>query len=447
MKETIIRRVIILGAVAIAGILGTQSYWLITSWNLNEDEFLQKTNLALFRVAKTLSEMNDSDLPSRDIVRQRSNNTFVVNTESEIYSLTLEYLLQRELEQLALNVDFEYAIFDCTTDQMLYGGYCTYRPDSKLAQPEATDFAKEDDFTYYFTVKFPGRTGFLLRNMQLVLFLSVILLITVAFFAYSMTVILRQRRLATMQKDFINNMTHEFKTPLSTIRIAASVFQREPFVQSNDRLKRYANIIHEQYDRLNNQVEKVLQIAKIEEGRFTLNRETIELHQFLEPLLASTKLRIEEVGGQFTSALPPAPIYVTADPLHLSNILHSLLDNAIKYSLGSTVAGVLGTETPQVQFQLVAAGPRQLQLSIIDSGPGIPADQRDRVFEKFYRIPTGDVHNVKGFGLGLYYVREICKAHGWHIEIDPDYTAGTWMKISLAGRSQTAALSEARSLR
>lgn len=421
MKENIIRRVMILGAVAIAGILGTQSYWLVTSWNLNEEEFVQKANVALYRVAEVLSEMNNTDLPPRDIVRQRSNNTFVVNTESEIYSQTLEYLLQREMERLSMNVDFEYAIFDCTTDQMLYGGYCTYRPDSEPAQPDATDFAKEDDFTYYFTVKFPGRTGFLLRNMQLVLFLSVILLITVAFFAYSMIVILRQRRLASMQKDFINNMTHEFKTPLSTIRIAAGVFQREPHVQNDERLSRYADIIHEQYDRLNGQVEKVLQIARIEQGKFELNKEYVDLHVIVQPLLSGLKIHQEEKGGQLTCELPDGPIIIHADPLHFSNILHNLLDNAIKYS----------GETSQVQLSGKRAKKGQFLVSVTDNGPGIPADQRERVFEKFYRISTGNVHDVKGFGLGLYYVREICRSHGWTISIDEQYVGGTKIDLLL----------------
>lgn len=421
MKLNNIRRVIILGAIAIAGILGTQTYWLITSWNLNEVEFGQKAHLALYRVAEALSLINDSDLPRRDIVRQRNGNTFVVNTESEIYGPTLEYLLQRELERLALNIDFEYAIFDCTTNQILYGGYCTYRADSEPTQPEATNFAKEADFTYYFTVKFPTRASFILKNMQLVIFLSGILLITVAFFVYSVNVILRQRRLATMQKDFINNMTHEFKTPLSTIRIAAGVFQREPHVQADERLKRYADIIHKQYDRLNKQVEKVLQIAKIEEGRFELKQEIVDLHELLKPLLNSAQLRVEEVGGTLQCALPSIPLKVSADPLHLSNILHNLLDNAIKYS----------GENPNLQILGQTTANHRLNLSIHDAGPGIPAEHQDKVFEKFYRIPTGDVHDVKGFGLGLYYVKEICQAHNWPIRIDSETGKGTVIYIEM----------------
>ncbi|MEL6276965.1 MAG: histidine kinase dimerization/phospho-acceptor domain-containing protein, partial [Bacteroidota bacterium] len=331
MRINNIRRVIILGAIAIAGIIGTQSYWLLTSWDLNEEEFSQKAQLALYRVAKVLSVYNGADLPPRDIVRRRSNNTFVVNTESEIYGPTLEYLVQRELAQLALNLDFEYAIFDCTTNQLHYGGYCTYRADSNPTQPKATNFAKEDDFTYYFTVKFPTRANFILRNMQLVLFLSIILLLTVAFFVYSMNVILRQRRLAVLQKDFINNMTHEFKTPLASIRIAAGVFQREPWVRQDRRLSRYADIIDEQYERLNRQVEKVLQIARIEEGRFELKKELVNIQELIPPLLSSAQMRAEAGGGTLNFILPQEPLRLIADRLHLSNILYNLLDNALKY--------------------------------------------------------------------------------------------------------------------
>lgn len=419
MKESIIRRVIILGTLAIAGILGTQSYWLLASWNANEEEFVQKAHVALYRVAQSLAEINNTNLPPRDIVRQRSSNTFVVNTESEIHSLTLEYLLQKELERLALRFDFEYAIFDCTTDQMLYGGYCTYHPDEEVLQPQTTDFAKEADFTYYFTVKFPGRTGFLLRNMQLALVLSVILLVTVIFFAYSMLVILRQKRLAVMQKDFINNMTHEFKTPLSTIRIASSVFQQEPFVQNNERLRRYADIIHEQYERLNGQVEKVLQIASVEKGRFELKKERLLLQETLRTTADSIRMQIEEKGGQLRLVLPEQPLYLMADSLHFSNILHGLLDNAAKY----------GGKQPQVTLRLEEYRSKHLRISVEDQGPGISSEEKEKVFEKFYRIPTGDVHDVKGFGLGLYYVREICQAHGWQIQLETKPMQGTKVHI------------------
>ncbi|MEM7571389.1 MAG: HAMP domain-containing sensor histidine kinase [Bacteroidota bacterium] len=411
MQLTKLRWVLILGGVVMAGIIGMQAYWVSSTWNLNEEDFSKKAHLALYRVAQSLAAINHSELPPRDIVRRRSSNYYVVNTESEIEAQTLEYLLQRELERLTLNVDFEYAIFDCYTEEMVYGGYCTYEVDREIPDrpPSASELPPEADFTYYFGVKFPTRNGYIWGEMQLVVFLSLLLLLTMAFFVYSMSVILRQKRLSELQKDFINNMTHEFKTPLSTIRIAASVFQRDPYVQQDQRLQRYADIIHEQYARLNNQVEKVLQLAQIERGNFQLKREVVDLNGLLQPLISATQLRIEELSGDFSYELPTPGLRAYADPLHLSNMLHSLLDNAIKYRGEGPLIVELSTSVDVHQ---------QLLLRVRDHGPGIPADLRERIFEKFYRRPTGDRHDVKGFGLGLYYVHQICQAHGWSIKAE-----------------------------
>lgn len=422
MFQNTINRLIVLGLLAIFGIVGMQTYWVATTWNLNDTEFRQKAELALYGVARRLADMNNSDLPPTDIVRQQTSNYFIVNIESEINALMLESLVRQELIQLSMDVSFEYAIFDCTTDRMAYGGYCqatTEEEDKSLADKESY-LAPEDELLYYFGIKFPERTGYIWEKMQLVIFLSVILLFTVAFFVYSLVVIFRQRRLANMQKDFIDNMTHEFKTPLSTIRIAASVFQRDEYIAADSRLSRYAQLIHEQYERLNGQVEKVLQISRIEKGNFEIKRETIDLHELVPLLISSTKVRVEEREGSLRVDLPERPLMVSADPLHLSNILHNLLDNAVKYGGDKPEISVLGKCTQQ-----------QLTLSISDKGPGIAKEHQERLFEKFYRIPTGDVHDVKGFGLGLFYVHSICRAHGWTIRVNSKPEEGTTFLIQL----------------
>ncbi len=421
MHRNVIRRVILLGLIAIVGIIGMQTYWVATTWNLNDTEFSQKAQLALYGVARQLAAENDADLPKRDIVRQRSSNYFIVNTESEISAQRLEYLMQQELQRLRLDIDFEYAIFDCSTNEMAYGGYCTAESEQLPTDPQTSSYLPPDEgLLYYFGVKFPTRIGYIWQKMQLVVFLSLILILTVAFFAYSLVVILRQRRLATMQKEFIDNMTHEFKTPLSTIRIAAGVLARDPHVAADGRLARYAQLIHEQYARLNEQVEKVLQIASIEKGKFTLQRERIDLQDLLPPLLSSARARTEEREGHLTWQLPDRPVPLYADPLHLANILHSLLDNAIKYGGTPPRIAVVGR---------VAKG--HLHLAVSDDGPGIAREHRERVFEKFYRVPTGDVHDVKGFGLGLYYVHQICRAHGWNIHVESTPGRGTTFHLRL----------------
>ncbi len=403
------------------GIIGTQGYWVMTTWDLNEDEFNKKANLALYRVANTLAELNKAELPSRDIVKQRSANYWVVNMEVEIEDQLLEYLLQKELEALVLNVDFEYAVFDCHTNEMIYGGYCNFTPEGERHDLELGNLPKDSEFTYYFGVKFPTRQGFLFDKMQLITFLSGILLITILFFAYALWVILRQKRLSEMQKDFINNMTHEFKTPLSTIKIAAGVFLNDEHIKNDTRLNRYASIILEQNQRLNNQVEKVLQIASIEEGNLELKKEQLALYEVLEPLLESTRLRVEELGGQLQKDLPKINSYfIIADRLHLTNILYSLLDNAIKYC----------KDVPQIEVN-IKNKEKELILEIIDHGIGIDPAHKTRIFDKFYRIPTGNIHNVKGFGLGLYYVKRICEAHGWGIELQSLLNQGTVIQLNM----------------
>ena len=422
MHKNVIRRVILLGVVSILGIVGMQTYWVVTTWGLNDTEFSQKAQLALYGVARQLAAENRADLPKRDIVRQRSSNYFIVNTESEINAQRLEYLMQQELQRLHLDIDFEYAIFDCATNEMAYGGYCAADrplPDNQLVS--SSYLPPDEGLLYYFGIKFPTRVGYIWEKLQLVVFLSVILLLTIAFFGYSLVVILRQRRLANMQKDFIDNMTHEFKTPLSTIRIAASVLEGNPTVAADARLSRYARLIGEQYARLNGQVEKVLQITSIaDDGGSDIKRERVDLQHLLPPLLGSVNARIEELDGHLTWQLPDRPLPVYADPLHLTNILHGLLDNAIKY----------GGERPRIAV-IGRTANGHLHLAISDAGPGIAAEHVERLFEKFYRVPTGDVHDVKGFGLGLYYVKQICKAHGWDVRVESRPGQGTTVHLRI----------------
>ena len=432
MHRRAIRRVIVLGVVAIVGIIGMQTYWVATTWNLNDTEFSQKAQLALYGVARQLAAENYADLPKRDIVRQMSSNYFIVNTESEINAQRLEYLMQQELQRLNLDIDFEYAIFDCATNQMAYGGYCYADVDLQDAGPPATDrlLPPDENLLYYFGIKFPTRIGYIWRKMQLVVFLSAILLLTVAFFAYSLAIILRQRRLAHMQKEFIDNMTHEFKTPLSTIRVAATVLARDGRIADDPRLRRYADLIYNQYERLNGQIEKVLQIADTEKSGFELRRERVDLQTLLPPLLSSARARVEEREGRLTWRLPERPLPLLADPLHLTNILYNLLDNAVKY----------GGPRPEVAVTGRVAG-GHLHLAVSDRGPGIPAEHRARVFDKFFRVPTGEVHDVKGFGLGLYYVRQICDAHRWDIRVDSEPGRGTTfhLRFPLVAAPETVA--------
>lgn len=414
MKNSLIFRVILLGAIAIAGIIGMQAYWVINTWNINEEDFSKKASLALYRTACGLADLSGGGLPPRNIVNQRTTNYYVVNIDSEIDDEHLEYFLQKEFERLALYVDFEYAIYDCTTNEMMYGNYCSFNPGRQPSLTELGDLPKDEKFTYYFSVKFPNRSGYLLGKMQLSIFFSAILLLVLLFFAYSMHIMLRQKRLSELQKDFINNMTHEFKTPISTIKIAAEVFMNAPEVQSNHRLMRYATIMREQNKRLNSQVEKVLQLARIEQGNFELKLERFTVPEALSAIVNSTAVQVEKQGGTFERNIQLDDVSIVADRLHFTNILHNLLDNAIKYC----------SERPVIKLSAYSSD-QEVTIKVEDKGIGISKEHLGRVFSKFYRVPTGNVHKVKGFGLGLYYVKSICDAQGWQLHIDSTPGAGT----------------------
>ena len=428
MKNSTIIRVVLVGAFAIISIIGVQTYWVMKTWNVKEQEFHERIVVALLKVAKEFEKLGNQ-LPAYDLVTQVTTNYYVVNINDVINANNLQFFLRRELEAVGLTEGFEYGIYDCATNKMVYGDYITNSArDTVLVRN--TDLPIYDKFTYYFGVRFPNRTNQILNSMGLTITFSAMLLFTVLFFLYSIFVILRQKQLSEMQKDFINNMTHEFKTPISTIKISAEVFLNNTTVQSDKRLLQYANIIQDQNQRLNNQVEKVLQLAKIEGDNFRLSPEEINLHELLEQIIPSVRMKIEEQGGTLDVILKAAQPVILADRLHLSNIVHNLLDNAVKYCTGA----------PRVEVRTESKG-KNIALVVADQGIGIPHEFQHKVFEKFYRVPTGNVHNVKGFGLGLFYIKSICHAHGWKIELESEPGKGTSICIQIP-KSPGSAISQ-----
>ena len=397
-----------LGVIAIFGIISVQAYWVTSTWNINDREFDEKVNTILYETVKAIAEINNAEPPKKDIIKRKTSNYYLVNVDSEISPNMLETTLQEQIEMQALNIDFEYGIYDCSSNEMVYGNYCEYELKNSEALTEGSDLPVlvSNASNYYFGIRFPTRPSYLFSKMQLSIFFSTILLLTIIFFAYSMFTILRQNRLSKMQKEFINNMTHEFKTPLSTIKIAADVFLKNPAVQEDKRLHTYANIIKQQNQRLNDQVERVLNIAKFEKNNFALKKEPVNLNEILEKIKENVAVQVKEKDGQLWLNLPATAQIIEADRFHLSNILYNLLDNSIKYC----------KKAPQIEIDLYQQN-KALCISIRDNGIGIAKEHQPQVFEKFYRIPTGNVHDVKGFGIGLYYVKKICEEHQWTIKL------------------------------
>ena len=452
MGRNTIRYVIILATFSVLGIILIQFFFLKNTVDLNEKKFHESTTQALNAVARRLVAYNDklhdgqpkSDLPNA--VDQISNNYYVVNVNEDIHPDLLEHFLVDEFKNHNLEVDFEYAIYDCENEKMVYGKYLAENEDSlssttimtkqsdgcgtedaMFEQHYKTQFPKKEcglptceKYTYYFGVSFPNRSKYYSNQIHGWYVVNGFLLIVILFFGYTLFVIFKQRRLSEIQKNFINNLTHEFKTPIASIDLSAKVIADPKIIEHPKRLKEYSTIIGEQTQRLSAQVDKVLQMASIEKQQLQLDAQKIELNDFIRKSIDDfkTSQNGNKYAIHFKSSVNEWRIKV--DSLHFSNVIFNILDNAIKYC----------DDTPEVLVSLIQTK-KELQLKFADNGIGIPKEFRKKIFGRFFRIPTGDIHNVKGFGLGLDYVRKIIERHHWKIEVSDNSPKGSIFTITI----------------
>ncbi len=413
MTKNRIKRVILLGSFSLIGIIIFQVYWIYNTFNTSEKQFNQTIRIALYNVAAEMATFNKTQLPNENPVKQVSSNYFVVDLNDVIDPLILEHFLKTEFENSNINIDYEYAIYDCESDAMVHGKYIN-NSGKKIKQKKSMEFQKFDDYIYYFVIRFPSKTAVILYDMNVWMISAIVLISAILFFAFAISVILRQKRLSDVQKDFINNMTHELKTPISTIGISANVISDPAISTQPERLKKYASIISDQNMRLENQVEKVLQSTLSEKGRINLKIEKIKLNELLTEISNGFDLKARENNGEIILNTDNAIKYISADKCHFENIVFNLLDNAIKYCKTS----------PKVIVSTTLKDKR-IYLSVEDNGIGIAQKYRDKIFNKFFRIPTGNIHDVKGFGLGLDYVKNILKAHKWKIRLESEQGRGS----------------------
>lgn len=396
-----------------------QGFWLLQSYDLKEEEFHLDVSKALQQVAQSIAEYNQTELPKSNLIQRRSSNYYTVNINSAIDANILEDYLVRTFTDSAMDIDFEWAIYDCANDDYLYSNYCNLT-EEKDNEAVSGNHPKFDDLIYYFGVNFPSRSGSLIKDLRIPLLFSLLAILSLLAFMYAIWVILRQKKVTDLQTDFINNMTHEFKTPISSIKLASDYLMTNEHIQNDTRLHKYVDIIKDQNNRLNSQVEKVLNIARLEKDQFKLNKEVITLQPFLKKIVDQEGIKFEKNKGHIELNMTEQPLRVEADPLHLNNVLSNVLDNALKYCKKSPIVRLKVTHTI-----------KSVQLSIADNGIGITKEDQKKIFNKFYRISTGNVHDVKGFGLGLFYVKNICDSHGWKLELNSEKEKGTTITITL----------------
>lgn len=409
MSKNTIRWLVVLSTLSIIGVVLTQIYWVRRAFGLSERQFNQRVHVALQDVAEQLAKVNGVMLHNNP-VEQLSPDYFLVNTNSTVQPDVLEHYLKNNFKKNDIITDFEIGVYDCTTDKMKYGVALSTRNDNE--KPTTTsNWVKSDKYPYYFGVRFPQQEIFVLGSLKSWILSSLLVLLAVSFFGYALFVILRQKQLNEVQRDFINNMTHELQTPVATIKIAADVLNTPQITAQPDRLKKYVKIVQEETLRLQHQIEMVLNMAKAERNKLELKIEWVDAHRLIQSVATKHEGRIKE------NLLAESP-YIHADKFHFINTINNLIENAIKYSPADSQIEV------NTKSEL-----GNLLLSVKDHGIGIAPEHRSKIFNKFYRVPTGNVHNVKGFGIGLSYVAQIAKAHGWKIDVKSELEKGSEFNI------------------
>ncbi|HUR30929.1 MAG TPA: HAMP domain-containing sensor histidine kinase, partial [Saprospiraceae bacterium] len=402
--------------------IAMQSYWLIQRWTHESQSFHQTTSRALFKVAQKMADFNKSTLP-KEVVKRITPNYYIVNFNDMIDANILEHYLYQEFSALANYSDdytnFEYGIYDCSSDDMVFGNNCSL-VESNIPYTATINLPKYDEYQYYFGVKFPAKGETLGTNSGLAWILALMAFVTVVFFSYAIWVIFNQRRYSEMQRDFINNMTHEFKTPLTSIQLSSDFLSKQPVIQLDERLQRYTELIRSQYQRLNTQVEKLLNIARLESAEFKLKTDMIDMHELIDEVVDSKAAEAGIRGRVFNRLYNAKHAIIKGDRTHLGSVVSNLIDNAVKYSPVEMPIDVMTSDTNG-----------SLVVTILDHGIGIAPAHQKHLFKKFYRVPSGNVHDIKGFGLGLHYVKKILQMHKGDIVVDSELGKGSRFSFNL----------------
>ncbi len=334
----------------------------------------------------------------------------------------VEKLMNEEFQREGITTPYEYVVFDKWSPNMLVGNMQVTKEQALATKFYSIPLFPNDLYenSGFLVVNFPMKRNFIFQGMWLMLTATgAFVLIILLSFGGSFYIIYRQKKLDTLKTDFINNMTHEFKTPVATISLASQMLKNERVLENREKILNYSNIIDEENKRLSGHIENVLQVARLDRGEFKLKIDKINIHDLLEDICDSLELRIQNEHGKLIRHLNAEKTDVKGDIFHLTNAFYNVFDNAIKYRREEDLTVSVTTRS----------NARGVFITVQDNGIGISKENQKKVFEKFYRVPTGNIHNVKGFGLGLSYVKVILDAHGGDIKVSGEPGVGSTFEI------------------
>ena len=374
--------------------------------NLSPEQFLLKVG-KISKSKEVLFESAYNDISKRNPIEERIGD---VNK--------FEKIIERNLERMNINLDFEYAIFDQDSITKI----SSEKFDLSNQSYSSLIFKDENDLSNYsLKVAFPGRTPFLLGSLVSVIITSIIFT-SIIIIAYVTTILLllRQRQISQIKTDFINNMTHEFKTPIATINLALSAIKNPKTIVNKEKVKKYLQMIYDENNRMHDQVENVLTISHLERNQLNIEKTKQDINEIIDLAISHVSLIVDNNNGNIITEKDADNSMVIGNETHLINVMVNILDNAIKYNDNS----------PEIFIKILNIGDRIL-IEIKDNGIGMNKAVQSKIFEKFYRKQTGDLHDVKGHGLGLAYVKKIIAFHNGNITVDSAVGKGSKFTIQL----------------
>lgn len=464
MKKNIIL-IISLISFALIGLMVIQVYWIKNAIKVEESSFVRNVDDAVSKVVIKLEKIEMSKqlqrkmrintrrsnmLQSIDSLKNNFNSSIggttkhelfmqqsrlaqdvfqnfmdfnkIVTIEEKLNRKILDSLLTIELKNKGIITQFEFGVFNPASNRLIFQKTGRY-PNELLNKGFAfTLYPSEMQINpSYLMMYFPNMKRFLISRLWVLLSISVVLIFVIILsFAFTIYTIFRQKKLSEIKNDFINNMTHEFKTPISTISLACEALKDKDIRKSEDIYETYIRMIDEENKRLGGMAEKVLQTAVLDKGRLSLKKESVNIHKVILNTIKNVKLQVERKNGKIITGLKADYCMLNADKMHITNVIYNLLDNANKYTL----------EDPEIIISTENAG-GGINITISDNGIGISKTDQKRIFEKLYRVSTGNVHDFKGFGLGLNYVKAIVEKHGGKITLESELKKGTEFIIFL----------------
>lgn len=422
MKNAQLRIIFILASLCTIGIIISQIYGVRRAYTHENERFDLNVTVALRDVAFKVWELKQTKSTIYNVVSRQSSDYYLVKINEYVDESTLEHFLKESFTNNGVYADFVFGLHDCLNHNFKYEKFINMN-NKRRAVSGFKNFVDPKIDNYYFAVYFPYRSNYLSSQLTIWVVSSVIILCTLAFLSYVIYVVLNQKRLTEMQKDFVKNMTHEFKTPLTSIQLASTVLKKPTIINNPVRLLNYASIIDAEARKLELQVERVLQMSMGQKRELQLSMEQIDIREVIQNACEAYTPQLEARGGKIKLNMSSSPIRIFGDADHLRTAFSNLVDNAIKYTPEEIV--------PEISITIKDIYKKYIHIIFKDNGIGIEKENQKLIFERFYRVSTGNVHNIKGFGIGLNYVKSIVSLHNGKIICDSVPGQGTAFTVVL----------------